>query len=180
MAEHMLIMGIEDPSGHISYIAAAFPAPAARPIWRCLLPPEGLKKERLPDLDRRRRYRLDADRYRRRFVGGQSGDRVLRRRAGNEFQNQPEHDGRPSDRNTIYTNVLLKQDELFGGRGDGEPPTRRGDRLAGQALETGMTDRTENRSWAPMPTAALPLPIAQCPSVTIPVGTAITACRSRR
>ena len=35
MAEHMLILGIEDPQGNVDYITAAFPLPAAKPTWPC-------------------------------------------------------------------------------------------------------------------------------------------------
>ena len=135
-AEHMLIMGIEDPSGHISYVAAAFPSACGKTNLAMLVPPEGLKHKgyRIWTVgDDIAWMRIDSD-GQLWAVNPEAG--CFGVVPGTNMSSNP-NAMLTVKKNTIFTNVLLTSDKDIWWEGmDGDIPAE-GTNWAGQALETG-------------------------------------------
>jgi phosphoenolpyruvate carboxykinase (GTP) len=164
-AEHMLIMGIEEPNGHIEYIAAAFPSACGKTNLAMLIPPEGLKVKgyRIWTVgDDIAWMRVDSDgalwaiNPESGFFGVAPGT--------NSHTNF--NMVKTIKKNTIYTNVLLKPDKTVWWEGaDGEVPSS-GIDWQGRPWKPGMKDQNGKPILGAQPNSRFTSPIANCPSAS--------------
>jgi len=165
MAEHMLIMGIEEPDGHVEYIAAAFPSACGKTNLAMLIPPEGLKSKG---------YRIWT-----------VGDDIAWMRVDSDgslwavnpetgfFGVGPGTNSKSNlnmvktiQKNTIYTNVLLRPDNTVWWEGaDGEVPSQ-GIDWKGNPWKPGMLDNEGKPVKGAHPNARFTAPIVNCPSAS--------------
>lgn len=165
LAEHMLIMGIEDPSGNIDYIAAAFPSACGKTNLAMLIPPEGLKKKgyRIWTVgDDIAWMQVDSDgklwaiNPEAGFFGVAPGTNSLTNpNAMATIQ-----------KDTIYTNVLLKPDgTVWWEDGDGPVPDEGIDWL-GNPWRRDLMGEDGKPIKAAHPNSRFTTPITNCPSIS--------------
>jgi phosphoenolpyruvate carboxykinase (GTP) len=165
LAEHMLIMGIEEPNGHIEYIAAAFPSACGKTNLAMLIPPEGLKNKgyRVWTVgDDIAWMRVDSD-----------GSLWAINPETGYFGVAPGTNSKANlnmvktiKKNTIYTNVLLKPDNTVWWEGaDGDVPAQ-GIDWKGNPWKPGTLDAQGQPVKGAHPNARFTTPIVNCPSAS--------------
>ena len=165
MAEHMLVLGVEKPNGHIQYLAGAFPSACGKTNLAMLVPPEALKKKGYKIWtvgDDIAWMRIDSD-GRLWAVNPETGFfGVL---PGTNQKTNP-NAMVTMQKNSIYTNVLLTPDlTVWWEDGDGPAPEQGIDWL-GRPWRPGMVDKEGKPIKGAQPNSRFTAPISRCPSAT--------------
>jgi phosphoenolpyruvate carboxykinase (GTP) len=163
LAEHMLILGIEEPNGRIQYVAAAFPSACGKTNLAMLLPPEGLKQKGYRiwtvgddiawmkvDTD----GRLWAVNPEMGFFGVVPGTNTRSNSVAMATIN----------RGTIYTNVALKPDGTVWWEGHDDPAPTQALDWQGRPWRAGLKDKDGNSILASHPNSRFTAPFTNCPT----------------
>ncbi len=165
LAEHMLIMGIEEPNGHIEYIAAAFPSACGKTNLAMLIPPEGLKSKgyRIWTVgDDIAWMRIDSDGSLW-AINPEAG--FFGVGPGTNYKTNPVM-METIKKDTIFTNVLLTPDKNVWWEGKDEAPPAKGIDWQGRPWKPGTKDVSGKEILGAHPNSRFTAPIANCPSAS--------------
>jgi phosphoenolpyruvate carboxykinase (GTP) len=165
LAEHMLIMGIEEPNGRIDYIAGAFPSACGKTNLAMLAPPEGLKKKgyRIWTVgDDIAWMRIDSDGA---FWAINPETGFFGVAPGTNSKTNPNM-VETIKKNTIFTNVLLKPDGTVWWEGADGPLPSEGIDWRGHHWRPGTLDSHAKCVLAAHPNSRFTAPIINCPSAS--------------